>query len=211
MPQLKKQTVFRLRRSLFHWDKSYDAPFVKLVHQKLFNYIENKFPYIYWKEEFRKAREDFSHVETWGDLPLGIKGQEILIKTEGIDISIMLSKLFWCLIYPDYLLITYPVLPPGKQKTSEHATKKFANPRYHRPSRYWHLPDHVYAYFDSVYGERNIEEITPHGYPNYIKKRTEYCEYFARKYKLPVNHFAQVTGSRVKVQERDLTQILSIN
>ena len=211
MAQLRRENIFRLQRSLFYWDKSFDAPFVNLIYKKLYAYIENKFPEFNWEKELRLAREDFSHVVNWGPLNTEIDGARVLLNIKGHKVFITLSKLMWCLVYPDYLLITYPTWPPGKQKTMDAEARNWANPMYHYPSRFWHLPDSVYTYFETVYGERNPEDIKSNNYHHYIVKREEYCRYFTRKYKLPKDHFSSVTGSRVQAMHRDLQTILSID
>lgn len=211
MPQLRRNNVFRLQRSLFYWDKSYDAPFVNLIYQKLKAYVVNKFPDFNWDKELKLARNDFAHVKTWGPLVTGLEKNRLRVEVKGQQIYISVSKMMWCLVYPDYLLITYPLWPSGKQRTMVSETVNWANPMFHYPSRYWHLPDHVYAYFESVYGERKPEEIKSDQYHTYLARRNEYCQYFAHKYKLPSDYFGAVTGKRVSIQHRDLQSILSIN
>ncbi|MEC8374233.1 MAG: hypothetical protein VX078_05380 [Pseudomonadota bacterium] len=210
MAQLRRDNVFRLQRSLFYWDKSFDAPFVHLIYKKLKAYVENKFPDLDWDEELKLAREDFWHVKTWGNLETGLEKSRLVIDVKGQKINIQVSKMMWCLLYPDYLLITYPLWPPGKQKTMDSETLNWANPMFHYPSRYWHLPAHVYSYFESVYGERRPEEIKGDRYQKYLVKRSEYCQYFARKYRLPLNHFEAVTGTRVQARHHDLKTILAL-
>jgi hypothetical protein len=210
MAQLRRDNVFRLQRSLFYWDKSFDAPFVHLIYKKLRAYVDSKFPDFDWDVELRLAREDFSHVKTWGNLETGLEKDRVVIRFKGHSIDITLTKMMWCLLYPDYLLITYPIWPPGKVKTMDPVTRNWANPMYHYPSRYWHLPDHVYTYFESIYGPRRLEDIKSDNYHRYLVKRSEYCSYFARKYKLPEEHFAAVTGTRVQARKLDLQSILSV-
>lgn len=205
---LRRENVFRLRRNLFYWDKRYDAPFVKVVHQGLFRYVQNRFPEFDWDQELDLARRDFRHVETWESLPLQLEKPEIHIPVYDQAVHVALSKVLWCLLYPDYLLITYPLWPPGKQKTVFPEAKLWLNPLYHYPSRYWHLPDQVYSYFEGLYGLRRPEEIRSGSYMKYLEHRARYCEYFARKFKLPSNHFELVTGTRVKAQPTDIREII---
>ena len=211
MPQLRRNNLFRLQRSYFHWDKSFDAPFCKSVYFKLFDYVNNRFPHIYWEKEIKAARKDFAHVDTWGPMELPLEQRRVLLDIEGIKVDITINKIFWCLIFPDHLLITYPLWPCGKQKTMDPMANDFANPKYHYPSRYWYLPDHVYHYFEKIYGERRPESIRPEKQRQYVQTRNQYCEYFATKYKLPRNHFAAVTGTRITERVPTLADILSIN
>lgn len=209
MPQSCLENALRLRRSLFYWDKRYDAPFVRVFYDKLLQYVEKAFPDFYWPEELDSARRDFRHVETWESLPLQLKNREIRINVYGHGVYVQLSKVFWCLLYPDYLLITYPLWPPGKQKTTLREAKNWLNPVYHYPSRYWHLPERVYDYFEGLYGPRRPENIKGGAYNKYLSERARYCEYFARKYKLPLNHFEAITGTRVRAQQSDLKEIIA--
>ena len=209
--RLKKDNAFRLRRSLFYWDRGYDAPFVREVYNKLLLHMQNKFPDIEWPEEIAATRRDISRIKEWGELPIVNQKCRIELKVYGFSVDLQVNKIAWVLLYPDYLLITYPVWPPGTGKLMLPDKKDDINPIHFYPSRFWHLPEQVYQYFEGIYGERGYENISDKVYAKFVATRQEYCQYFARKYKLPTNYFSRITGARVTQERPDLSEIFSIN
>lgn len=209
--RLAKANAFRLRRSLFYWDRGFDAPFIREIYNRLLKHVQRKFPDIEWVEELPLVRRDISRIKDWGELPIGNSRRRIQLKPFGYECDLQLNKAFWCLIYPDYLLVTYPGWPPGKGKLMLPELEMAANPLYYYPSRYWHLPEQVYQFFESIYGERGFEDVSLKVYNQYIEQRETYCQYFARKYKLPKNHFSRITGARVVMERPKLSEIFSVD
>lgn len=209
--KLKRENAFRLRRSLFYWDRSYDAPFVREIYKKLFDYVQSAFPDIDWAEELVLTRRDIARIADWGELPLKNSQQRMEVKPFGHYFDVRVNKAMWCLLYPDYMLITYPTWPPGKGKKMLPELSNCANPLFYYPSRFWHLPEQVYQYFESIYGPRGYEGVSMKVYDKYVSERERYCQYFSKKYKLPVNHFSRITGARVTQEKPNLKEIFSVD
>lgn len=209
MPRLKKSNTFRLRRSIQYWNKSYDAPFVYPVYRKLLEAIKRYYPDIEWEEELALARQNIERVNEWGELPNPLDADRVYIVIDGHKLLFQVSKLLWCLIYPDYLLVTYPVSPPGKAWTMMPEVKTNFNPCFHFPSYHWHLPESVYDFFESIYGGRRPEGISTDVYDTYNTQRKRYCDYFIRQHRLPKTYFDRITGLRLVRAKPDLAEILS--
>lgn len=193
---LTKQQAFRLRPTLLAWKKQYHAPFVGQIFFGLLKHFKRHYPTINWDNEIIRCRNNIARTKRLGLINCKDRAIRVRVKEHFFEFSPAFAG--WALIYPDYLLNTYPLTPAGNAKTLDPNWKMSCNPYHHYPSKYWHLPPEVYTFFELEYGKRNSENVKAANNTRFIEARDKYAEYFCWKFNLPRNYFLAFNSTKTQ-------------
>jgi hypothetical protein len=183
----------KLARHTLDYQKGYAAPYPKDLHRAILRWYQNTNKGANWVKRIEAARQDFSTVRTWGDIYYPDTKVLLTCGKYPDKTRRRLSRSFmaWGLIYPDYVLCAYPVVPLGNvvDLTGQKKPYNF-NPYYLRPSEWWKLPQAVYDNFTIRCGERETPVRHNHSrITQFEKERRKYIEYFCKQAKISVKFF----------------------
>jgi len=185
---------FRLRKSVQQWSREYHAPFIRPVYKALLAHYQKNHSGVNWKQAILQARENFGAAKKWGLLKS--EQRSVRLYVDGVSIELSCAKAAWALIFPDYLLVTFPTFPVGRagKLTDEWASS--CNPFYWQPSHLWHLPEHVYLTMEEEYGLRKKEKLNTEKYNEYYALRKTYCEFFCKSYNMNPEVLAPIINKK---------------
>jgi hypothetical protein len=179
---MNKEQKFRLRTSVQQWSREYHAPFIRPLYKALLEHYQTHHSGVNWNVAIAQARADFIVAKRWGEMTC--KQRSVRLYVDGLNIELSCATAAWALIFPDYLLVTYPTFPIGRAGKLSDEWSHSCNPFYWQPSHLWHLPEHVYLAMEGEYGPRKKEALNPKKYEDYYALRKTYCEYFCKSYNL---------------------------
>lgn len=191
---MDKVQLFRLRKSIQQWSREYHAPFIRPVYKALLDYYRTNHSGVNWRQALPQARENFSVAKRWGLLNSDQRSVRLFV--EGVSVELSFAKAAWALVFPDYLLVTYPTFPVGRAGKLTDDWNNSCNPFYSQPSHLWHLPEHVYLTMEAEYGLRRKEKLNTQKYEAYYILRKTYCEFFCKAYNLNPEMLAPVINEK---------------
>jgi hypothetical protein len=132
---MNKEQKFRLRTSVQQWSREFHAPFIRPIYKALLDYFETHHSGVNWKQAIPQARANFKTAKRWG--PLTSHQRSVRLYVKGLNVELSCAKAAWALIFPDYLLVTYPTFPVGRAGKLADEWSHSCNPFYWQPSHLW--------------------------------------------------------------------------